>query len=300
MRRSQRSPRQRPRPWRGISSGLGSRLDLHLRRAERLLSLPPLLLFLERLLEPRGLHAVEPSGGDIQGRLLSGLRAQLTRQRDDTLNGIFEPLLRVLELGRSRSLDIEQILGGLLHLLKRPKSRFAPQGEEIGGVLRAFLVACRTDPGFRIEFAGELPGTFRAGDDRIGETAWGCSLRSGLVGPVGRVRQGSLCRRGRRGSQGRPRANPGSVRRGTRRFPELDAERRGCEESAGAPCHSGTYSPWRQRAWPRCISHSRPRGPDRGARVTAFEVSDHFLVLSWVSSPFSVRRYDLSVAQLAC
>src|SRR5215211_305219 len=50
---------------------------------------------------------------------------------------------------------------------------------------------------------------------------------------VRRMRQGGLRRRGRGGCQGRPRADPCNAQRGARRFPELDAKRRGSGAASG-------------------------------------------------------------------
>src|SRR5215208_5623432 len=72
----------------------------------------------------------------------------------------------------------------------------------------------------------------------------GRSLRPGLVDQVRRMPQGGLYRCACRKGQGRPRANPRNAQRGSRRFPELDAKRRGGGAAAGARGYRGTHPPW--------------------------------------------------------
>src|SRR5215212_3480272 len=67
---------------------------------------------------------------------------------------------------------------------------------------------------------------------------------AGLVDQVRRMRQGGLRCCALRGGQGCPRANPRNAQRGSRRFPQLDAKRRGGRAAAGARGCRGTHPPW--------------------------------------------------------
>src|ERR687890_534486 len=117
-----------------------------------------------------------------------------------------------------------------------------------------------------------LFGTLCAGDHGVGRLTRGCSLGRAMACTPGGVRQRGLRRRGRGGGQGRPRSNPRGARWSARRFPELDAKRRGGGTAAGTRRHRGTYPTGQQGARHRRVSHSCPRGPDRDARVTINEL----------------------------